>query len=118
MFQALTPNQNENCVGRWYKKYPTLENSALGEFFRFELLPDESREDVHLVDNLKADDERMSVRTSYRHDFNGDQYVAAFGNLYKIERVSRERKFPRGVAVPRITCTLHLIRCASNPLGL
>ena len=118
MFRALTRNSSETCAGYWYEKYPTLENSTKGEFFRFELLADETIDSTHLVENLKAEDERIAIRTEFRHDFQADQYIAAFGELYKIERVNRTRIILRGVAVPRVLYTLHLIRCAANPLGL
>ena len=117
MYKALLREPSETCTGKWYKEYPTLENRARGMFFRFELLPGQSEESAHLVDNLKASDERMSIKTSWRFPFAADTYVAAFGNLYKVERVSAERKIQRGVAPHRVAYTLSLIRC-SNPLGL
>ena len=117
MYQSLTRDPNETCAGHWYRSYPTIENTTKGEYFTFELLPDGIRESAHLVDNLKATDERIIVRTSFRYDFSADSYVAAFGNLYKIDRINVERKIQRGVAVPRVKYALHLIQCA-NPLSL
>ena len=117
MYKALIREPNEVCNGKWFEKYPTLENRARGEFFQFELLPGQTEESTHLVDNLKASDERMSIKTSWRFPFAAETYVAAFGNLYKIERVGTERKIRRGIAFHRVTYTLYLVRC-SNPLGL
>ena len=118
MFQSLIKNPREVCVGRWYVKYPTLQNSVTGKRFDFELLGDETNEHAHMIDNLKCEEEHISIRTSWRFDFASDHYVAAFGNLYKIERITRTRQISRGVAIPRISSTLFLIRCASNPLDL
>ena len=117
MYQALTRNTNETCAGNWYEKYPTLENQAEGVFFTFELLPGDSEEEAHVIDNLKNRDERIRVRTSFRLPFASETYVAAFGNMYKITRVDTDRKIMRGVLVPRLEHTLSLIRCA-NPLNL
>lgn len=117
MYQALTRDPNENCIGYWYCAYPTLNRAVDAKYFTFELLPNASEEGEHLVENLKTSSERITVRTSFRYDFSSDSYVAAFGNLYKIERIGIDRKLPRGVAVPRSKYTLYLIQC-SNPLGL
>ena len=118
MFQALTGNPRATCTGNWYEVYPTLENRAAPHYFKFELLPMDSQECAHLVENLKTDDERMVIKTDYRHGFACDTFVAAFGNLYKIDRYTRERVMPRGVSVPRISYTLYLVKLASNPLEL
>ena len=118
MYQALTRDPAEVCGGNWYREYPTLENAASAQYFTFEVLGDVSREETHLVNNLKADEERMSISTSFRHPFAGEQYVAALGSLWKIERVNTVRTYKRGVVIPTVKTTLHLIRCASNPLNL
>lgn len=118
MYSALVKNPNETCAGMWYAVQPTLANRAEGKFFEFELLADETNENVHLVENLKGEEERMSISTSWRYPFSAEQYVTAFGEMYKIERIGKSRSYPRGIAVPRVTTVLYLVRCASNPLGL
>lgn len=117
MYQALTRNASETCEGNWYERYPTLENQAEGTFFTFELLPGDSNEEVHVIDNLINHDERIRIRTSFRLPFAADTYVAAFGNMYKVVRVDTDRKMMRGVLVPRVEHILSLIQC-SNPLNL
>lgn len=118
MYQALTRDPNETCGGNWYREYPTLENSASAQYFAFEVLSDSTREETHLVNNLKADEERMSIRTSFRYPFAGEEYVTALGSLWKIDKTNTSRIYKRGVAIPSVKTTLHLIRCASNPLNL
>ena len=117
MYQVLTRNTNETCSGRWYRAYPTLENQAVCEYFTFELLPEDTSEEVHVIDNLMNHDERIRIRTSFRLPFAPDTYIAAFGNMYKVVRLDTERKMMRGVLVPRVEHTLSLIKCA-NPLNL
>ncbi len=117
MYQALTRDPNENCIGYWYDAYPTLNRAVDAKYLTFELLPGGSEEGEHLVENLKSRSERISIRTSFRYDFSSDSYISALGNLYKIERIGVERKLLRGVSVPRVKYTLHLLQC-SNPLGL
>lgn len=117
MYQALTRDASENCIGHWYEAYPTLNRAVDGKYFTFELMPNGSEDGEHLVENLKAKAERITVRTSFRHDFSSDSYVAAFGNLYKIDRIGIDRSAMRGIAVSRVKYTLYLIQC-SNPLGL
>lgn len=117
MYQALIRDANENCIGNWYNKYPTIQQPVQAQQFTFEFIGDGSDESTHLIDNLKADLERMQIRTSFRYEWRSESYVAALGNLYKIERIGIERKMKRGVALPRVRYTLYLVRC-SNPLGL
>ena len=117
MYQVLTRNTNETCAGNWYERYPTPENQAEGVFFTFELMPGDTNEEVHVIDNLMNHDERIRVRTSFRLPFAADTYVAAFGNMYKVVRVDTDRKMMRGVLVPRVEHILSLIQC-SNPLNL
>ena len=117
MYQALTRDPGETCIGHWYSSYPTLNHAVDGKYLTFELLPDGSENGEHLVENLKTRSERITVRTSFRYDFSSDSYIAALGNLYKIERIGVERKLFRGINVPRVKYTLYLIQC-SNPLGL
>lgn len=117
MFQALIRDTKSTCSGKRYKVYPTLENKEICDFFTFELLENGTIDHAHLVENLMADDERISIRTTFRLDFLAEQYIAAFGNLYKIVSATVVKKYPRGVYVPHIEYVLNLIK-VSNPLGL
>ena len=117
MFQALIRDTKSTCTGKRYKVYPTLENKELCDFFTFELLENGTIDHAHLVDNLMADDERISIRTVFRLEFLAEQYVAAFGNLYKITNATVSKKYPRGVYVPHVEYVLTMIK-VSNPLGL
>ena len=117
MIHALRKDPAEVCEGRFFEKYPTLENSAHGTYFTFEELQG-TGERTHLVDNLRATDERLEISTSWRLPFAADKYVSAFGDLWKITRTDIKREHRRGVALPVVKTTLSLIKCASNPLGL
>ena len=116
MVQALIKIPAEVCQGRFFEKYPTPAENMAGVYFAFEELQG-SGEESHIVDNLRATDERLEIKTSWRLPFQTDCYVAAFGELWRILRVGTAREHRRGVSLPIIRTTLSLIKCASNPFG-
>jgi len=118
VYYALKKDPKETCGGSWYHSYPTLEKRAVGLFFHFELLPDDTHDRTMLVDNLSGEDERIRIRTTARYSFKPDTYVTAFGKLYRITGMTSTRGFARGISVPTVKTTLSLTGCASNPLSL
>jgi hypothetical protein len=119
MFEPLT---SEFYSAKYFDRYPTIENAAKGIYFRYEKITERRKEFSQPINNLIAQEGRLTISTTYDLRVKVGGYVLTQeGRIYAISdfttgQVQNEQRAFFFNAVEDLT-VLSLVEC-ENPLRL
>lgn len=119
MFEPLT---SEFYSAKYFEKFPTLENSETGIYFRYEKVTDRRKSYSQPINNLIAKEGRLTISTTYDLRVKVGGYVLTQeGRMYTVSdfttgQVHNEQRALFLNAIEDLT-VLSLVEC-SNPLRL